>query len=118
MYNENIQDDYLKDYLKFYTEESFYDNYRYALENGDINIFCNDHMEFRNFEFNSEHLIKSRIINKENSRDNVDIANNELHSSEDKFIFDLYDVFSLDKIKDKSNFKIYKLGVTNETENI
>ena len=99
IYNEDLQEEFIKENLCFYTELDYYQHFPNALENGMINVFCNDHKEFKDIEFDSER------------------RNNEYDSDcEDKFIFDLYDVFCLEKLKE-TNYKIYKLGVVNEIEN-
>jgi UDPglucose 6-dehydrogenase len=99
IYNEDLQEEFIKENLCFYTELDYYQNLSNALEYGMINVFCNDHKEFKDIDFDSER------------------RNNEYESDcEDKFIFDLYDVFCLEKLEE-TNYKIYKLGVVNEIEN-
>jgi len=102
MYNEDLQVEILDEYLSFYTEENYnYETYAKALECSGINVFCNDHKEFKNIELNRNSIIDNDFYYSA--------------QSENKFIFDLYDVFSLEKLKENSDFKIYKLGVCNET---
>jgi len=100
-YNENIKDENLNNYLSFYSGESYFENIEKALNLSPINVFCTDHKEFKKINLNYHPNEQNRI-------------NGEL-DNQDKFIFDLYDVFNIEKLKE-SNFKIYKMGVINETE--
>lgn len=112
IYNEDLEEDAFKDYLRFYTEESYFENYASALQHSAINVFCNDHNEFKKIEFNFE-----KEKNKVNGSNNEN-EENDIFENEEKFIFDLYDVFSLEKLKENTDCKIYKLGVVNETNDI
>lgn len=105
MYNEDISDETIKEFLSFYTEEIYYENYLYALNYDAINVFCNDHKEFKKINFDL------KATNNNPKRDDY----SKDSENEDRFIIDLYDVFSLEKLK-ATDFKIYKLGVVNQID--
>ena len=99
LFNQKLEHEEIIKYINYFTQEDYYINVNSAFEISPINIFCNDHKEFKNLKI--ENYKKANLVDYKGL-------------NEDRYIFDLYDVFDIENVK-QANFKVYKIGVIDET---